>query len=128
MGGEMSKFLYYNNNDMGIEEEDCVTRAITLATGLPYKTISKLLDLVGEHNNCERLYVGCYRYLLEDIFNYPVKYPKRHETVGNIIDKYPHNTLLIRIDQHLLCAVAGVIYDLWDSSYRDDVTCYWIVK
>ena len=124
----MSDFSYYNNNPKNIEEEDCVTRAITLATGLPYKTIARLLDLVAEHNDCNRLYLGCYRYLLEYIFGYPVKYPKRGETVADIIDKYPHNTLLIRIDQHLLCAVAGVIYDLFDSGYRSDVTCYWIVK
>ena len=124
----MSKFTYYNNNDLGIEEEDCVTRAITLASGLPYRTVTKLLDLVAEHNHCERLYVGCYRYLLENVLGYPVKYPKRYETVSDVIDRYPHNTLLIRIDQHLLCAVAGVIYDLWDSGYRDDVTCFWIAK
>lgn len=123
----MSDFIYYNNNDKGIEEEDCVTRAITLASGLSYRTISKLLDLTAEHNNCDRLYLGCYRYLLEYVLEYQVKYPQKGDVVDDIITKYPHNTLLIRIGGHLLCAVAGVIYDLWDS--RDQlVTCYWIVK
>lgn len=124
----MSDFVYYNNNPEQEVLDDCVTRAITLASGLHYKTVSKLLDLVAEHNNCERLYLGCYRYLLEDVFGYPVKYPDGYTTVGDVIDEYPHNTLLIRIGHHLLCAVAGVIYDLWDSSYRSDVTCFWIVK
>lgn len=123
----MSEFVYYNNNDKGIEEEDCVTRAITLASGLHYKTVSRLLDLVAEHNGCDRLYVGCYNYLLEYIFGYQVKYPHEGETVEEVIAEYPHNTLLIRIDGHLTCAVAGVIYDLWDSWYRE-VDCYWIVK
>lgn len=124
----MSDFTYYNNNPKKAEVEDCVTRAITLASGLPYKTVSKLLMLVGEHCDCEPLYYGCYRYLLENVLGYPVKYPEDYETVNDIIDKYPHNTLLIRIGGHLLCAVAGTIYDLWNSGYRDDVTCYWIAK
>lgn len=124
----MSDFTYYNLNPKKIEEDDCVTRAITLASGLPYKTVSNLLDLTAEHCGCERLYYGCYRYLLERVLGYPVKYPDYGETVEDIIDQYPHNTLLIRIGGHLLCAVAGTIYDLWDSGYRSDVTCYWIAK
>lgn len=124
----MSDFTYYNNTPSKAILDNCVTRAITLASGLPYKTVSKLLDLTAEHCNCERLYYGCYRYLLENVLGYPVKYPDDGETVEDIIDKYPNNTLLIRINQHLLCAVAGTIYDLWNSGYRDDVTCYWIAK
>lgn len=124
----MSSFKYYNANPSGEEISDCVCRAITLATGLPYKTINKLLELVAEHNHCDKLFLGCYRYLLEDVFGYPVKYPDGYVTVGELIDEYPHNTLLIRISSHLLCAVAGQIYDIFDSSYRDDVTCFWVVK
>lgn len=119
--------MYYNNNPDLAEEEDCVTRAIALASGLPYWTISKLLDLVAEHNGCDRLYVGCYNYLLEDVLGYHVKYSNGRETVEEVINKYPLNTLLIRIEGHLTCAVAGTIYDLWDSYYRK-VDCYWIVK
>lgn len=123
----MADFTYYNNNPEHLTLEDCVTRAITLASGLPYKTVARLLDLTAEHHDCDRLTMGCYRYLLEYILGYPVKYPYQGETVEEVIAEYPHNTLLIRIDGHLLTAVAGTIYDLWDSS-QEIVTAYWIAK
>ena len=123
----MAEFRYYNNTpDMSIQE-NCVTRAITLASGLPYKTVTRLLDLTAEIQDCDSLTLPCYRYLLEYILCYPVKYPYQGETVAEVIAEYPHNTLLIRIDGHLLCAVAGVIYDLFDSE-DEPVTCYWIAK
>lgn len=123
----MSEFVYYNNTPDGSEQENCVTRAITLATGLPYKTITRLLRLTSEHQGLDCLTLQCYRYLLEYILGYPVKFPRRPMTVDEVIAKYPHNTLLIRIDGHLLTAVAGTIYDLFDSS-KEYVTCYWIVQ
>lgn len=104
-----------------------MTRAITLASGLPYKTVTRLLALTAEHQGCDCLTLPCYRYLLEYILGYPVKYPYHGETVEEVIAEYPHNTLLIRIEGHLLCSVASVIYDLFDSS-QDIVTCYWIVS
>ena len=123
----MADFKYYNNNPEHLTTEDCVTRAITLASGLKYKTISRLLKLTAKLKNCDCLTMFCYRYLLEYILCYPVRYAHKDETVESVIAKYPHNTLLIRIDGHLLCSVAGVIYDLFDSS-KEPVTCYWIAK
>ena len=46
----MSKFVYYNNNPYGLKEEDCVTRAITLASGLPYFEVQKKLKLIANLN------------------------------------------------------------------------------
>lgn len=123
----MSDFMYYNINPSKHVESDCVCRAITLASGLPYKTVSKLLDLVSEHTGYDRITLKSYSYLLEKVFLYPVFYAEEGETVDDVIRKYPNNTLLIRIKGHLLCAVASVVTDLWDS--RDElVTCYWIAK
>lgn len=124
----MSEFVYYNANPDKAVEEDCVTRAIKLATGLPYNTVVKLLDLVSEHTGHNRISMASYAYLLEEVFKYPVIYPRIGTTVEQVINKYPHNTLLIRVEGHLLCAINGVIYDLFDSDYRDDVTCFWIAE
>lgn len=124
----MSDFTYYNVTPSGSVEENCVSRAITLASGLPYHTVAKLLDLASEHTGHNRISMASYAYLLEGVFNYPVIYPPQGTTVAEIVDKYPHNTLLIRLDGHLLASVAGTIMDLFDSRDRDDVTCYWIAK
>ena len=124
----MSDFMYYNANPKRERLNDCVTKAINIATGLEYYTVAKLLDLASEHTGHDRLTMQSYRYLLEDVFGFPVFYPEKSETVEDIIDKYPRNTIIIRVTSHLLCAVNGVIMDLFNSDYRRDVTCYWIAK
>ena len=124
----MSDFMYYNANPRKARVEDCVVKAINIATGLEYYTVAKLLDLASEHTGHDRLTMQSYRYLLEDVFGFPVFYPEKGETVEDIIDKYPRNTIIIRVSAHLLTAVNGVIMDLFNSDYRRDVTCYWIAK
>ena len=124
----MSDFMYYNANPRKARVEDCVVKAINIATGLEYYTVAKLLDLASEHTGHDRLTMQSYRYLLEEVFGFPVFYPEKGETVEDIIDKYPRNTIIIRVSAHLLTAVNGVIMDLFNSDYRRDVTCYWIAK
>lgn len=124
----MSDFMYYNANVNKKIISDCVTKAIKIATGLEYFTVAKLLDLASEHTGHDRLTMQSYRYLLEDVFGFPVFYPEKGETVEDIIDKYPRNTIIIRVSGHLLVAVDGTILDLFNSDYRRDVTCYWIAK
>ena len=63
----MSRFIYYNNNPYGLKEEDCVTRAISLASGLDYFDISKKLKLTSELLECEKLCVCCYDFLIEEV-------------------------------------------------------------
>lgn len=122
----MSDFAYYNNNPGLIEEEDCVTRAISLATKLPYNAVVKLLDMCAYYYMCDKLNVNCYGRLLSEIFSYPIRYCQDGETVENIVSKFPLNTLIIRIEGHLTSSVAGILTDIWDCSNKL-VDCYWIV-
>lgn len=121
----MSDFAYYNSNPHGYEEEDCVCRAIKLALNLDYDVVDRLLTLVADHRQCDKLCLNCYHYLLEDIFNLPVRYCENSETVKDIARRFPRNVLLIRIQGHLTCAVYGVIFDLWDCG-SEQADCYWI--
>lgn len=123
----MSKFVYKNVNPQKNVEEDCVCRAITLVSNLPYKTVNKLLNLTAEHYRCDKLRVCCYKHLLSDILGYQIKYCDNNEIVSDVINMYPNNKLLIRLDGHLLAAVNGVIYDLFDSS-DSYVDCFWIAQ
>jgi hypothetical protein len=123
----MAEFVYYNVNPLKIEEEDCVCRAITLASELPYSTVYKLLELSAEHNDCEKLCVNCYEHLLTEVLGYTIKFPKYSATIEEIVNTYPHNTLLLRINYHLTCAVNNTIYDLWDCRDRL-VDMFWVVK
>ena len=57
--------MYYNANPRKARVEDCVTKAINIATGIEYYTVSKLLDLASEHTGHDRLTMQSYRYLLK---------------------------------------------------------------
>jgi hypothetical protein len=120
-------FHYYNENPYKLEEEDCVCRAISLSLNLPYNATTNLLNMSAEYSNCDKLCIGCYRHLLEDIFNLTVNNVHFTETVKDVARRHPYNKVIIRIDGHLTCAVLGVIYDLWDCS-DEYVDCYWIVN
>lgn len=108
-------FKYFNNNPLSVEEEDCVTRAIALASGLPYDIISDKLYYISQLLECEALCVCCYQHLLDCVFNYD-RLPCKGYTVGEIASKYSNSILLIRIDGHLTCSINGTIYDLWDCT------------
>ncbi len=124
----MADFHYYNANINEERISDCVTRAISLGLGLKYTVVGNLLDLASEHTGYNRISIDSYGYLLTDVFCLPIFYPKRGQTVEDIIDEYPHNTLIIRLEGHLVTAIDACIWDLFDSNDREDITCYWIAK
>ena len=123
----MNDFSYYNINPEKTEEQDCVCRAISLAVNSDYRAVEKLLEIVAYYYGCEKLCLCCYHHLLEDVFNFPVRYCENGETVGEIAKRLNHNIVLIRIDGHLSCSLYGIIYDIWDCSPKS-VDCYWIVS
>lgn len=121
-----SDFRYHNLNPYRIEEQDCVCRAISKGLNLDYEVVDKLLGLSAEVNECDKLCVCCYHFLLEDIFRLPVRFCLNGETVRDVAQKYRSNKVIIRIEGHLTVSDNGVIYDLWDCTHKP-VDCYWIV-
>jgi hypothetical protein len=119
-------FAYYNNNPLSLEEEDCVTRAIALASNLPYSAIKDKLYYMAQLLDCNALCVCCYSKLLDYIFQYD-RVPCKGYTVGEIVQKYDNSTLLIRMNGHLTCAIDGTLLDLWDSS-EELADIVWVVN
>lgn len=122
-----NNYTYYNINPSKAEEQDCVCRAISLATRIPYNTINKLLELTSKAEQCDKLCVCCYHTLLEDVFAYPVKFCVDGETVGDIAHLYSNNVVLVRINGHLTACLYGVCYDIWDCT-KKKADCFWIVE
>lgn len=120
-------FLYHNVNPDKSVEEDCVTRAISLASGMPYKAVSKLLDITSMEHECDRLCVCCYHHLLEDTLGYRVKFVNGYKTVGEIAEEYKRNAIIVRIEGHLTACMYGVCVDIWDCT-KEKVDCFWIVQ
>lgn len=109
----MSKFKYYNNNPKGIHTEDCVTRAITLASGLPYRKIRHKLELIADLYECEELCMCCYKMYIEQILR-GIPVMADDMTIGEFADKYPRGIYLVRVDGHLSCVIDNVCYDIFD--------------
>lgn len=123
----MTNFYYYNVNPQKNVEQDCVTRAIAMASGIPYKAVSKLLQVTAEEHGCDELCMYCYRRLLEDTLGYRVIFPKERKRVEEIAKEYSNNIVIVRIDGHLTTCLYGVCVDIWDCT-QEIVDCFWIIQ
>lgn len=119
-------FDYHNENPNGYHIPDCVIRAITLALGIGYFEVVKMLHLNAQKLQCECLNVKCYEKLLDYDFDLP-HYMSFGLTAEEVANDYPNSVLLLRMDGHLSCSVCGVIKDIWDCS-QEIITDFWIVK
>lgn len=122
----MTDYIYYNRNPDNLNIEDCVCRAISAAIRLDYNVTNKLLTLIADAYNCDKLCVCCYRHLLEDIFDCRYYECYDNETVKGIAESFPDSILIIRIDGHLTMSLWGKVLDTWDCS-KKLVDCFWIV-
>jgi len=109
----MAEFVYYNNNPAQRNEDDCVTRAISLGVGEDYEIISEKLTLISELLECDRLNVCCYKHLIEYVYECePVDCEGM--TVEEFADENNYGVFLVRIPEHITCIIDGKIYDTWD--------------
>ena len=108
----MVKYKYFNLNPLGLKENDCVCRAITFATGLSYGEIRKKLKYVGKLLDCDSLCVCCYKFLLDDIFNYNREYCY-DMTLAEFAETHKQGLYLVRSDGHISVLCDYCIYDIW---------------
>ena len=118
-------YKYYNINPLDLEESDCVTRAISLASGYSYAEIQDKLYYISQLLDCERLCVCCYQHLLSDVFKYDKVYCY-NMTVSEFAELHPKGIYLIRMDGHLSTLVDGIVWDIWDCS-NEILTDVWSV-
>lgn len=122
----MSDYKYYNHNPEDSRVSDCVTRAIGGATGLSYKTVSRLLARTAQSLECDKLCVCCYKHLLTHTLGFKAYRCGGNITVKDVAKEFDNEILIIRIQGHLTCAKYGVVFDTWDCSDRE-VDCFWVV-
>lgn len=106
-------FRYLNVNPNGEHTEDCVCRAISLASGYDYHTIEDKLYLIAELYECEELCLCCYSYLLNDVFKYPKVFCE-DMSVADFADIYNRGIYLVRMAGHISTVIDGDWYDIWN--------------
>ena len=122
----MADYVYLNVNPDKMTVSDCVTRAITLTTGLSYSRVRKMLFHTAKLLGCEKLCVMCYKFLIEDVLrcrrvNCDGMYPENFANINT------EGTYLLRMNGHICSCIDGVIYDIFDSRYYDLLTDAWRV-
>lgn len=109
----MAKYVYYNRNDDKVTRNDCVTRAISLASGLSYPTVRRKLRYTARLLGCCKLCVSCYEFLIREVLG---GVPKNCEgmTVNDFARVHPHGTYLLRMNGHITTLIDNTLYDIFD--------------
>ena len=117
-------YKFHNNNALGLFEDDCTIRAISMATEQSwndtYIHLSNVARLQGKMMDDREFIRGYLDTNYTRVRYLPYK-------VGNVAYEYPNNVLLITMNGHITCSKYGVIYDSFDCRDRiaEDA---WIVK
>lgn len=117
-------YKYYNNNTLGLFQNDCAIRAISLATSNTwddtYQYLSNKARLQGTMMDDREFILD----FLDERYN---RVPTNHLRVGEVANKYSDYIVLITMNGHITCARYGVLYDSFDCRERLAEYC-WIVK
>ena len=119
-------FVYLNVNPDKQKESDCVTRAIKLATGLPYDEVRRKLYHTSKLLGCEKLCVCCYKFLIEEVFKLR-RVNCDNMTVAEFSCINPYGIYLVRMNGHLSTIINGKVYDIFDCR-SELLTDAWEVK
>ena len=114
----MAKFRYVNLNPNGEHRNDCVTRAISLASGLDYSEVRRKLRYTSRLLDCIRLCWSCYSFFITEVLGCR-QVNCDGLTVGEFADLHPQGIYLIRIKGHLTVIKDNVCYDLWNCLGRE---------
>lgn len=117
-------YEFYNENPLGLFEDDCVIRAISCATNKSwdnvYDELSDLAQAKGTLLDKKEFVRGYLNSHFKQISNPPYK-------VYEVAQNFKNNIVLCTMRGHICCIKYGVIYDTFDPSNRvvEDV---WLVK
>lgn len=117
-------FDYYNANPLGLYEDDCVIRAISVAESKTwdqvYDELSDLAQAQGTLLDKKDFVRGYLDTHFRRIDSVPYK-------VYQVAQKFKNSIVLCTMRGHICCIKYGIIYDTFDPSDRvvEDV---WLVK
>lgn len=117
-------YRFYNNNVLGLFQNDCTVRSLSLATGHSwddtYQHMSNLARLKGTMMDDKDFIIDYLDERYERVSTHNLK-------VGEVSAIYNDNVVLITMQGHIVCSKYGVIYDSFDCRDRQAEFC-WIIK
>lgn len=117
-------YKFYNNNALGLFQNDCTVRSLSLATGHSwddtYQHMSDLARLKGTMMDDKYFIIDYLDERYERVPTYDLK-------VGEVSGIYNDNVVLITMRGHIVCSKYGVIYDSFDCRDKKAEFC-WIIK
>lgn len=122
----MAKYSYYNRNeDPTLHRNDCVTRAISFASGMSYSQTRRKLFHTARLLDCNRICMNCYKFLIENVLCcMPLDCDGL--TVEEFADIHPKGTYLVRMNGHISTIIDNTIYDIFDCR-KHNLTNAWKV-
>ena len=125
-------FKYHNQNPHNRITGDCVVRAISFATGIPYNEV--VMDQAKFQ--CKTGFEGTYEVakFMTRAYGYEKCKQPRHEdgtkyTMKEFIGEHPKGTYVILLPNHCTVVKNGVNYDIWDcTQYDKKVGNYFRIK
>lgn len=141
-GVKSSHGQFFVENDGGRREAgykgkagDCVTRAITIATGLPYKKVYDDLNSLAKaeqsrkrkkSNSRTGVWRKSYQKYLESMGWEWVPTMKIGQGCKVHLrgDELPSGRIIVRLSKHLCAVINGVIHDTYDCSRRGERCVY----
>lgn len=114
--------------------DDCVCRAIAIATQIPYKDVYKLINEFGKRERFRKgtsrssARTGVHRDTIRKIMNHlgwrwvPTMFVGSGCTVHLKADELPSGRLVVSLSKHMTAVVDGVLHDTYDCS-RDETRC-----
>ena len=117
-------YKYYNENPLGLFEDDCVIRSISCATGKSWDNVYDDLSNLAQHNGTMMDKKSFVKWFLD--YNYK-RVPYVPRRVWEVAELYSNNIVLCTMKGHIVCIKYGTIYDTFNPSNRL-VEDAWIVK
>ena len=117
-------YKFYNNNALGLFENDCTVRSISTATNTSwddtYEHLSNIARLKGTMMDDREFIIDYLDERYKRLYNIP-------RTVGEVAGAYPDNVLLITMRGHITCSKYGIVLDSFDCRQKTAEFC-WVVK
>lgn len=120
----MAMFIRYNGNPCGKNTEDCVIRAISIATGFSRHKVYASLCAFG----FECTIWGNNNAIWSDYLQHIgfIRHKSRRMTVSEFAKFHPHGTFVIGTRSHAVAIIDGDYIDSWNSG--SEIVRYYFEK